>query len=170
MNPDCEERPSTFARPDICLLQFSMAGQSYTRVMDDQNVCELAESVLLKAHNTQILTILRLLGYDSGDTDTDFASHVMQIRTGERMSIILGTCSALFALLKFRVRCVCYSDYLSHRITASRQRPGLRHPRSASSTHDKEGQPGWLQTNGNIRQLVRDLITGKSREQQVSPI
>ena len=59
-------------------------------MMDDQIVCELAEGVLLKAHNIQILTILRLLGYDSGDTDTDFASHVMQIRTGEGKSIILG--------------------------------------------------------------------------------
>ena len=83
--------------------------------MDEQIVCELAEGVLLKAHNIQILTILRFLVYDSGDTDTDLASHVMQIRTGEGKSIILGACSAFFALYGFRVRCVCHSDYLSHR-------------------------------------------------------
>ena len=40
----------------------SMSGQSYTRVMDNHIVCQLAETVLLKAHNIQILTILRLLG------------------------------------------------------------------------------------------------------------
>ena len=51
--------------------------------MDDQIVCELAEGVLLNAHNIQILTILRLLGYDSDDTDTDLASHVMHIRAGK---------------------------------------------------------------------------------------
>ena len=113
----------------------SISGQSYTRVMDDQIVCELAETVLLKAHNIQILTILRLLGYDSGNTDTDLASHIMQIRAGERKSIILGACSALFALSRFPMRCVCYSDYLATGITASSRtssRPSAS--RSASST------------------------------------
>ena len=98
----------------------SMSGQSYTRVMDDQIVCELAETVLPKAHNIQILTILRLLGYDSGNTDTDLASHVTQIRAGEGKSIILGACSALSALLGFRVRCVCCTDYLATGFAACR--------------------------------------------------
>ena len=83
-----------------------------------QHVCGISsqlEGVLLKAHNIQILTILRLLEYDSGDSETDLASHVMQIRTGEGKSIVLGGCSALLALLGFRVRWVCHSDRLSHR-------------------------------------------------------
>ena len=66
----------------------SRSGQSYTQVMDDQIVCELAETVLLKAHNIQNFTIFRLLGYDSGNTDTNLASHVKQIRAGEGKSII----------------------------------------------------------------------------------
>ena len=69
----------------------SMSGQSYTRVMDDQIVCELAETVLLKAHNIQILTILRLLGYDSGNSLTPTSPVTSsQIRAGEGKSIILG--------------------------------------------------------------------------------
>ena len=39
----------------------------------------------------------------------------MQIRTGEGKSLILGACSSVLALLGFRVRCICYSDYLSQR-------------------------------------------------------
>ncbi len=39
----------------------------------------------------------------------------MQIRTGEGKSIALGGGAALLALLGFRVRCVCYSQYLSQR-------------------------------------------------------
>ena len=39
----------------------------------------------------------------------------MQIRTGEGKSIALGGLSVLLALLGKRVRCVCYSKYLSDR-------------------------------------------------------
>ena len=71
------------------------SGQSYKHVVDDaQDESDLAGGVLLKAHNTQILTIWRLLGYDSCATETDLASHLMQIRTGEGKSKILGACSA----------------------------------------------------------------------------
>ncbi|KAK3239607.1 hypothetical protein CYMTET_50476 [Cymbomonas tetramitiformis] len=69
--------------------------------------------VLLKPHNIQVLSVLRMLGYDTDDTD--LASHLMDIRTGEGKSIILGACSTLLGLLGFRVRCVCYSQYLSDR-------------------------------------------------------
>ena len=39
----------------------------------------------------------------------------MQIRTGEGKSIALGGGAALLALLGYRVRCICYSKYLSNR-------------------------------------------------------
>ena len=51
-----------FLGQNICYFTISMSGQSYTRVMDNQIVCQLAKTVLLKAHNTQILTISRSLG------------------------------------------------------------------------------------------------------------
>ncbi|KAK3280489.1 hypothetical protein CYMTET_11669 [Cymbomonas tetramitiformis] len=69
--------------------------------------------VLLKPHNIQVLSVLRMLGYDTDGTD--LASHLMDIRTGEGKSIILGACATLLGLLGFRVRCVCYSQYLSDR-------------------------------------------------------
>ena len=94
------------------------------------------DGVLLKAHTKQILPSCTCLG----TTQADLASHVMQIRTGEGKSIILGACSALLALLGFRVRCVCYST----RITASSRtcsRP--RHREARRPQHDKEVQRGW---------------------------
>ena len=124
------------------------------------------EGVLLKAHNIQILTIYRLHEYDSGDNDTDLASHVMQIRTGEGKSIVLGGCSALLALLGFRVRCVCYSDYLSHRDYSLFENLFMAFgivERFVYSTIKKFSEDG-LQTEGNFCQFVRDLITGNSLE------
>lgn len=53
------------------------------------------------------------MGYASSDESLE--NHVMQIRTGEGKSIALGGGAALLALLGFRVRCVCYSEYLSQR-------------------------------------------------------
>eukprot|EP00854_Cymbomonas_tetramitiformis_P000670 gene670-1123_t len=70
-------------------------------------------SVLLKPHNIQVLTILQLMGL--GTDDPALVNQLMQIRTGEGKSIILGVCALLLGLLGLRVRCVCYSEYLSDR-------------------------------------------------------
>ena len=129
----------------------SKSGQSYKHVVGDaQDESDLAEGVLLKAHNIQILTILRLLGYDSCATETDVAS---QIRTGERKSIILGACS---------VRCVCYSNFLIHRdyslfetlFTAF----GIAKRVYSKITKFSEA----VVTKGDIRQVILDLIEGRS--------
>jgi len=141
-------------------------GQSYKRVTGDHNESDLTEGVLLGPHNIQILTMLRLLGYDSGDTETVLASHVMQIRAGEGKSIILGACSALLALLGFRETCVCSSDYLSNWEYSLFDNLFMAFgiaERLVSSTIKKFSNDG-LQTKGDIRQLVRDLITGNSIE------
>ena len=61
----------------------------------------------------QVLACLRLLSYDA--VNPTLASHLMQIRTGEGKSIILGFCAVICALLGFKVRCVCYSEHLSKR-------------------------------------------------------
>ena len=68
--------------------------------------------MLVKPHSIQILTLLCLTGYGSHG---ELENHVMQIRTGEGKSLALGGCAALFGLLGFRVRCICYSKYLSER-------------------------------------------------------
>lgn len=71
------------------------------------------QDLLIKPHCIQILTLLCLTGY--GKKSQDLENHVMQIRTGEGKSIALGGGAGLLALLGFRVRCVCYSQYLSQR-------------------------------------------------------
>lgn len=76
-------------------------------------VCRLVQDLLIEPHSIQILTLLCLFGY--GSNQTDLENHVMQIRTGEGKSIALGGGAALLALLGFRVRCICYSQYLSQR-------------------------------------------------------
>ena len=67
----------------------------------------------MKPHSIQVLTLLCLMGY--GTNSSQLENHVMQIRTGEGKSIALGGGASLLALLGFRVRCICYSQYLSRR-------------------------------------------------------
>lgn len=76
-----------------------------------------SQELLIKPHSIQILTLLCLTGY--GNSSSELENHVMQIRTGEGKSLALGGCAALFALLGFRVRCICYSKYLSNRDEAA---------------------------------------------------
>ena len=83
---------------------------SYNRIEDE----ELGEKILMKPHNIQVLTLLCLLG--CGDpTSSSLENQVMQIRTGEGKSLILGAAAVVLALLGFKVRCICYSEYLSNR-------------------------------------------------------
>ncbi len=42
-------------------------------------------------------------------------NHLMQIKTGQGKSIILGAMSLLLSLMGNEVYCVCYSSYLSAR-------------------------------------------------------
>jgi hypothetical protein len=75
--------------------------------------CSFCQDLLIKPHSIQILTLLSLTGY--ANPGIDLENHVMQIRTGEGKSIALGGGAALLGLLGFRVRCICYSKYLSQR-------------------------------------------------------
>lgn len=105
----------------FCCLTILKSGESYKRLL--QPSTRLANSpadadvqfdqVLVKPHNIQILTILRVLGFDTDRTE--LVNQVAQIRTGEGKSMVLGACSVLLALLGFRIRCVCYSEYLTQR-------------------------------------------------------
>lgn len=45
----------------------------------------------------------------------DMENHVMQIKTGEGKSVILGSMAILLALMNYKVDCVSYSSYLSQR-------------------------------------------------------
>ena len=87
----------------ICLLHnFHVGTELHAR--DGQSHCMSTDgdraSQSTQHTNPHYLT---LAWYDSGDTDTDLASHVRQIRAGEGKSIILKAGSTLFALLGFRI-------------------------------------------------------------------
>jgi hypothetical protein len=91
------------------------SGETYNRIEQDANGCEIdAKKLLMKPHNIQILTLLCMFGCGTSRSAT-LKSQLMQIRTGEGKSMILGAAAVVFGLLGFRVRCVCYSEYLSNR-------------------------------------------------------
>eukprot|EP00961_Rhodomonas_salina_P188509 2544070-Rhodomonas_salina.4 len=107
----------------FCFFTVANSGESYTRLMqnkdtlwcggsDDDGAMKI-DNVLLKPHPTQVLTVLQMLGY--GGKPGQLERQLMQIRTGEGKSLVLGACSVVLGLLGFRVRCVCYSQYLSQR-------------------------------------------------------
>lgn len=89
------------------------SGTSFNRISETSTVN--GEKLLMKPHNIQVLTLLSLFGCGSSSSMTELSSQLIQIRTGEGKSMILGAASVVLALLGFRVRCVCYSDYLSAR-------------------------------------------------------
>ena len=98
------------------------SGESWKRLSDNQDKLskkrdssgeKVLKNVLMRPHATQVLTVLQMLGY--GSADKALQCQLMQIRTGEGKSLILGACAVVLALLGFSVRCVCYSEYLSQR-------------------------------------------------------
>ncbi|KAL7561429.1 hypothetical protein ACA910_009286 [Epithemia clementina (nom. ined.)] len=105
-----KENLPTIAAGVFAVFTVIKSSVSYNRI-DDEG---LGEKILMKPHNIQILTILCMLG--CGDpSNSSLESQVMQIRTGEGKSLILGATAVILALLGFRVRCICYSEYLSSR-------------------------------------------------------
>ncbi|KAL7552125.1 hypothetical protein ACHAWF_015342 [Thalassiosira exigua] len=91
------------------------SGASYNRIESAAGSPSLGEKLLMKPHNIQVLTLLYMFGCGKGP-QSSIDSQLMQIRTGEGKSMILGAAAVIFALLvRVRVRVVCYSEYLSTR-------------------------------------------------------
>jgi len=90
------------------------SGESFNRIETVAGTSGKGEKLLMKPHNIQVMTILCMLGCSSPSCNS-LNSQLMQIRTGEGKSMILGATSVVIGLLGFRVRCVCYSEYLSKR-------------------------------------------------------
>eukprot|EP00854_Cymbomonas_tetramitiformis_P004389 gene4389-5398_t len=142
----------------------SAAGGGRGNATKKQKVCKEAapstQNVLLKPHTIQVLTILRLLGCDTRDAALD--NQLMQIRTGEGKSIILGACSILFGLLGLKVRCVCYSEYLSERdhelfrelFCAFGVSEHIVYSKITSYSEDT------VAAKGNLREMTLNLIRG----------
>ena len=98
----------------FCVFTVLKSGTSYNRLGSADGDTDMCQKLLMKPHNIQVLTLLSLFGCGSATT-TGLDSYLMQIRTGEGKSMILGAAAVVLALLGFRVRCVCYSEYLSDR-------------------------------------------------------
>jgi hypothetical protein len=64
-------------------------------------------------HPVQVVAIFCLLGVDSAAAGMERS--LIQVRTGEGKSAVLGVASAILALFKCRVSVACYSEYLSTR-------------------------------------------------------
>mmetsp|Transcript_55824 Transcript_55824/g.116793 ORF Transcript_55824/g.116793 Transcript_55824/m.116793 type:complete len:2524 (-) Transcript_55824:513-8084(-) len=81
------------------------------------------ESFLFMPHPVQVIAIFCMLGLDnprSGRGSTsDLERSLVQVRTGEGKTAVLGVAACVFGLLKVRVSCACYSEYLSNRDYAS---------------------------------------------------
>jgi hypothetical protein len=67
----------------------------------------------LEPHPTQITALILLLGISR--PDESLSSRLAQIGTGEGKSIVLAGLASYLALVGFKVRCACYSLYLSSR-------------------------------------------------------
>mmetsp|Transcript_175699 Transcript_175699/g.558037 ORF Transcript_175699/g.558037 Transcript_175699/m.558037 type:complete len:1076 (-) Transcript_175699:522-3749(-) len=161
-------------------LSISKSGSSYRRLMasavgdseivhfGDQS-CDTkppilvnGDSILMRPHDVQILTILRLLSL--GSNDGDLANHLLQVRTCEGKSIILGACSTVLALLGFDVRCVCYSSYLTTRdanffkevFEAFGGRSRIKYSTITELTED------MLCARGNVFDMTAHLVNGHS--------
>eukprot|EP01061_Rhynchopus_euleeides_P043524 TRINITY_DN75_c2_g1_i2.p1 TRINITY_DN75_c2_g1~~TRINITY_DN75_c2_g1_i2.p1 ORF type:complete len:1751 (+),score=606.97 TRINITY_DN75_c2_g1_i2:360-5255(+) len=67
---------------------------------------------LLQPHPAQVVSVLRLLGADSGGK---LAHHLAEIGTGEGKSVTVAVCAVVLALLGYEVDCVCYSAFLGTR-------------------------------------------------------
>eukprot|EP00971_Amphidinium_carterae_P340483 6478851-Amphidinium_carterae.1 len=126
-------------------------------------------------HNIQVLAVLRFFGY--GDALNSMSSHLqnqlVQVRTGEGKSLILGSAATLFALLGFSVRCVCYSAHLSSRDACAFARTfddfrvtnKIKYSQITTYSEDSAA------AKGDIRALTLQLLTNSSalRPSQAKP-
>jgi preprotein translocase subunit SecA len=95
----------------------------------------------------------------------------MQIRTGEGKSMILGAASVMFALLGFKVRTVCYSEYLSDRDFRIFEDVFNRFGLSKYIVYSKITMYAEDATasKGDIRTLTESLLRGNMSPTQSAP-
>lgn len=98
----------------FALFTILKSGESYNKIESSNKAARLGDKILMKPHNIQILTLLYMFGCGN-PSHSSLESQLLQIRTGEGKSMILGAAATVLGLLGYRVCCVCYSDYLSTR-------------------------------------------------------
>lgn len=128
-----------------------------------------AHRFLLQPHAAQVISILRLLGFDS-DVNRAMAlrdlvtNHLVQIRTGEGKSITLAISAILFALSGYDVSVACYSEYLSVRdhsdFKAMFSEFKVQEKIHYSTFH--QGCDALINDGSDIRTDVADMLAGRS--------
>ena len=145
----------TIIRSGECFRRFKESSEE-----DASNTSTDAKTLLFRPHSIQIIAILRLLGI--GSSGHFLPNHIMEVRTGEGKSIILGALATVLALLGFRVKCVCYSEHLSERDNELFKDvfatfgivDRVKYSKITTMSEDSVAE------RGNIRQLTLDLVNG----------
>jgi hypothetical protein len=143
------------------------SGESFKRCKDFS--IEGGQSMLFEPHNIQVLSILSLLGI--ADSSSELRNQIMEIRTGEGKSMILGVLSIVLGLLGFSVSCVCYSGHLSERDADlfkdvfAAFAVGDRIVYSSVSAMTEK----LLNDKCNIRVMTNDLLLGRELRSPESP-
>ncbi len=137
------------------------SGASFNRIEEAGGSSTFGDQLLMKPHNIQVLTLLNMFGCGKGP-QSSLESQLMQIRTGEGKSMILGAAAVMLALFGFSVRTVCYSEYLSSRdfrlFEEVFQKFGVldsvKYSKITTFAEDSTA------SKGNIRDLTESLLRG----------
>lgn len=74
----------------------------------------VAAKYLMKPHAAQVISVWTMMNARH-QKDQLLENQLVEVKTGEGKSVILGVTSVLLALFGYRVDCICYSRYLSER-------------------------------------------------------
>ena len=116
-------------------------------------------SSIIRPHAVQILSIFVLLGLDTGK-DLSVSGHLIQVKTGQGKSVLLGVLATLLAIRGWDVDCVCYSSYLSARDAQS-----FASVFRAFSVHDQVQYGTFnglaeksINANGDVRKMTEEVV------------
>ena len=99
--------------PDLVALIFAVWTLHHSKRFLESMDASDKTAYLFQPHPVQAVAIFCLLGVDLGINGLERS--LIQVRTGEGKSAVLGVSSSVFALFKCRVNVACYSEYLSQR-------------------------------------------------------
>ncbi len=147
------------------------SGASFNRIEEAGGSSSFGDQLLMKPHNIQVLTLLSMFGCGKGP-QSSLDSQLMQIRTGEGKSMILGAAAVMLALFGFRVRTVCYSEYLSSRdfrlFEEVFQKFGVldsvKYSKITTFAEDSTA------SKGNIRDLTESLLRGDLSSAEIKAV
>ncbi|GAM16943.1 hypothetical protein SAMD00019534_001180 [Acytostelium subglobosum LB1] len=138
---------------------------------------------LMQPHTIQVLSIMRLLGIDNEKgwftsrlnsfigASGPFINHLIEIKTGEGKSVTLAILSLVLALLKFDVKCVSYSSYLSKRDFNDFMDVFILFGCQDNISYSTIGDlcEVLIKENGDVRDLTESFLKNKLDKQSPKP-